>query len=379
MSGLFALGSNGSGQLGLGHKEDVSVPKPVVFHCEPPSDPIVKVAAGGNHTIVLTDSGKAYWSGDSSKGACGITTISTADNAQFEELILSETESLGPIAAVACTWESSTFALKDEDGKATLLYSCGTGEQGQLGFEAKGIVEPRLIPNFPPPGTEVVHLEAGLAHMVAVLDTGEIYGWGNGRKGQLGQLVNLDDGGPSAPVIHLAPQKIGLGSEVDFRVISTVCGQHSTVLIGEEKEGKVAVLGPDKWGLKSNALKAVPGWVSITGSWGSVYALKSDGILIAWGRDDHGQLPPPGLPKLKSVQAGSEHVLAITESDEVITWGWGEHGNCGPQTDGKAGDVKGRWNTIASSTNLPDGSQVTAIGAGCATSWIYVQAEGIHL
>jgi protein ATS1 len=27
---VFALGSNGSGQLGIGHKEDVSVPKQVV-------------------------------------------------------------------------------------------------------------------------------------------------------------------------------------------------------------------------------------------------------------------------------------------------------------------------------------------------------------
>ncbi|KAK6086525.1 RCC1 domain-containing protein [Seiridium cupressi] len=379
MAGLFALGSNGSGQLGIGHKEDVSVPKPVIFHCEPPSDAIVKIAAGGNHTIVLTESGKGYWSGDSSKGACGITTISTADNAQFEELVLTETETSAPITHVACTWESSTFVVKDEDGKATKVYSCGTGKQGQLGFEAKGIVEPRLISSFPPVGTEVVRLAAGLAHVVAVLDNGEVFGWGNGRKGQLGQLVALDDGTPPVPVVHLAPCKIGSTSGVNFAVTDVVCGQYSTVLIGSLEEGKMITLGSDKWGLKSNAPPAVPSWSSIDGSWGGVYILKQDGSLAAWGRDDHGQLPPPDVPKLKHIQAGSEHVLALTEDGSVIAWGWGEHGNCGPQTDGKTGDVKGRWNVVASSKNLPEGSCVAKIGAGCATSWIYVKAEGIHL
>lgn len=379
MAGLFSLGSNGSGQLGLGHKEDVSVPKSVLFHCEPASDPVVKVAAGGNHTIILTSSGKAYWSGDSAKGACGITTVGTADNAQFEELVLSETDPLGPVVDVACTWESSTFVLRDDTGKATRVYSCGTGDQGQLGFESKGIAQPTAIPDFPPAGTEVVRLVAGLAHVVAVLDNGEVFGWGNGRKGQLGQSARLDDGAPPAPVIYLAPVKIGDSSGVDFKVVDAVCGSHSTTLFGAPGEGRIAMLGPDKWGLRSNAPQTAAGWAAVSGGWGCIYVLKDDGTLVGWGRDDHGQLPPPGLPKIRSIQAGSEHALALTDDGDVVVWGWGEHGNCGPQTDGKAGDVKGRWNVIASTKNLPEGSQIATIGGGCATSWIFVQAEGVYL
>ncbi|KAK8138238.1 RCC1/BLIP-II protein [Apiospora sp. TS-2023a] len=379
MAGLFALGSNGSGQLGIGHKEDVSVPKPVFFHCEPPSDPIVKIAAGGNHTIILAESGRAYWSGDSSKGACGVTTISTADNAQFEDLVLVESETLGPIAHIACTWDSTTCVVRDEQGKARKVYSCGTGEQGQLGLEARGIVEPTLIPNFPPEGTEVMHLAGGMAHIVAVLDNGEVYGWGNGRKGQLGQAVVLDDGAPPAPIINFAPCKIGNSSGLDFKVVNAVCGQYTTCLFGESTEGRVLVLGPDKWGLKSKAPSTTPKWNAVDGSWGDVFVLGEDGTLTAWGRDEHGQLPPPNLPKVTRFVAGSEHSVAVTESNEVISWGWGEHGNCGPQTDGPSGVVKGRWNVIASGGFLPEGSQITAIGAGCATSWIYVHAEGLHL
>ncbi|KAK7970321.1 alpha-tubulin suppressor [Apiospora saccharicola] len=326
MAGLFALGSNGSGQLGIGHKEDVSVPKPVLFHCEPPSDPIVKIAAGGNHTIILTESGRAYWSGDSSKGACGVTTISTADNAQFEELILVESESLGPIAHITCTWDSTTCVVRDEQGKARKVYSCGTGEQGQLGLEARGIVEPTLIPNFPPEGTEVMHLASGMAHIVAVLDNGEVYGWGNGRKGQLGQAVVLDDGEPPAPIVNFAPCKIGNSSGLDFKIVNAVCGQYTTCLFGESTEGRVLVLGPDKWGLKSKAPSATPKWNAVDGSWGDVFVLGEDGTLTAWGRDEHGQLPPPNLPKVTRFVAGSEHSVAVTESNEVISWGWGSTG-----------------------------------------------------
>jgi len=34
MATVYAIGSNGSGQLGIGHKEDVSVPKQVLFDDE---------------------------------------------------------------------------------------------------------------------------------------------------------------------------------------------------------------------------------------------------------------------------------------------------------------------------------------------------------
>ncbi|KAK7924091.1 alpha-tubulin suppressor protein aats1 [Apiospora marii] len=337
------------------------------------------MAAGGNHTIILAESGRAYWSGDSSKGACGVTTISTADNAQFEQLILAKSETLGPIAHIACTWDSTTCVVRDEQGKARKVYSCGTGEQGQLGFEVRGIVEPKLIPDFPPEGTEVMHLASGMAHVVAVLDNGDVYGWGNGRKGQLGQAVVLDDGAPPTPIINFAPCKIGDSSGVDFQVVNAVCGRYTTCLFGESTEGRVLVLGPDKWGLKSKAPSATPQWKTVDGSWGDIFVLGEDGSLTAWGRDEHGQLPPPNLPKITKFVAGSEHAVAVTDTNEVISWGWGEHGNCGPQTDGPSGVVKGRWNVIASGDFLPEDSQIAAIGAGCATSWIYIHAEGLHL
>ncbi|KAI1637140.1 regulator of chromosome condensation 1/beta-lactamase-inhibitor protein II [Biscogniauxia mediterranea] len=373
MDGLFALGSNGSGQLGLGHREDVSVPKQVQFTREAPKDDMItRVAAGGNHTILLTESGRAYWSGDSSTNSCGIVSDSEQDSAQFQELVISKSDSSpSRVAHVACTWDSSVLILEDAHGKATQVYICGITENKVVrpGTDVASKGEPNLLVDFPPPGREVKDVAAGFKHVVIVLDNGDVYGWGNGRKGQLGRVDEGND------LIYQHPRQI---NDVNFKVAKAVCCQYTTCLIAEPGDGRILVLGADKWGLQSKAPIEVPSWKMISASWGGIYILKRDGSLIAWGRDDHGQLPPPNVPAISSIAAGSEHVLALTENGDVLAWGWGEHGNCGPQTE-KFGDVKGRWNVLASLKNLPEGTQITTIGAGCATSWIYIVADGIFL
>ncbi|XDG00992.1 hypothetical protein ABKA04_000607 [Annulohypoxylon sp. FPYF3050] len=374
MNGLFSLGSNGSGQLGIGHKEDVSVPKQVEFVGEIPDDEVVQIAAGGNHTIITTKTGKAYWSGDSSSGACGITQDTEHSNVpKFREFILSTSERLGAVAHVACTWDSSVLVLLDANDRATQVYTCGVADVGaaSAGSEPSILRTPNLLSDFPPPGTEVQSLAAGFRHVVVLLDNGDVYGWGNGRKGQLGELADTAD----AKGVLQHPQKI---SGIPFKVSEAVCCQYTTCFISEPGDGRIIVLGADKWGLKSTAPVEVPNWNMIGASWGSIYILQRNGQLIAWGRDDHGQLPPLLLPELESIATGSEHVLALTKDGDVLSWGWGEHGNCGPQTE-KYGDVKGRWNVLASLKNLPEGSNITAIGAGCATSWINITTEGVYL
>ncbi|KAI1122534.1 regulator of chromosome condensation 1/beta-lactamase-inhibitor protein II [Nemania abortiva] len=366
MDGLFALGSNGSGQLGLGHKEDVSVPKQVEFSQALHDDPVTQVAAGGNHTVLITASGKAYWSGDYASGCCGDveSEMKEASHPIFRKLCLPNSADIGPIIYATCTWDTTILAIRDGNGQATRVYSCGSTEL--IG----GTSIP--IPDFPPVGTAVTSLAAGFRHVVVVLSNGDVYGWGNGRKGQLGQILD----GTKAGGVVTRPRKI---SGVPFRVAKAVCCQYTTCLIAEPGDGRILVLGADKWGLASQAPAEIPSWKNMTASWGDIYILKRDGMLVAWGRDDHGQLPPLGLPEIASIAAGSEHVVALTAAGDVLAWGWGEHGNCGPHTDEKFGDVKGRWNVLASLKNLPEGSSITAIGAGCATSWVNILAEGIFL
>jgi protein ATS1 len=364
MSGavLFALGSNGSGQLGIGHKEDVSVPKQVIFYPNPPESPIVKVAAGGNHTLLLTESGHVWWSGDASSGASGLPHEDFASVPAFQELQLSHRaapETTSKTLFVAATWEASFLVKADSESRATKLFSFGTGLKGELGTGEMIVKSPSatLINDFPPSDTEIVDIAACMGHVVAVLSNGDVYGWGNGRKGQLGD----------PPGIVHSPRQI---TGVHFKATRAACGRELTCLFGEPSSGKIQVLGSDKWSVRSAAPETIPEWKEVGSSWGNVYILKQDGSLLSWGRDDHGQLPPPNLPAIQKIAIGSEHVVAISESGDVLSWGWGEHGNCGPQVD--HGDVRGRFNIIASSKFIPPDTNITSIGAGCATSWVFI-------
>jgi protein ATS1 len=361
MIAIYAIGSNGSGQLGIGHKEDVSVPKPALFD-NTSLDEVTAVKAGGNHTIVLS-SGRLYLAGDPASGACGLVSELKTSHPHFWRLRLANEEAIltnqAAILYFAASWNASFMVQQDENGRATKVYSFGTGNKGELGvgefvFRSS---HAQLIEAFPPTELEVVDLAASVSHVVAVLSNGEVYGWGSGRKGQLGD----PDG------VVYSPRKI---NGIDFKVIRAVCGREFTYLLGEPEEGKHIILGSNKWNLRSSAPTTVPGWKDVGASWGSIFVLQKDGNLLSWGRDDHGQLAPNGLPALTQIAIGSEHVLCLTSEGDVLAWGWGEHGNCGPTT--VDGDVRGRWNILASAKFIPPTSKILAIGAGCATSWICV-------
>ncbi len=362
MMDLFALGSNGSGQLGIGHKEDVSVPKPVQFSPDPPGT-VTAVAAGGNHTLLLTGSGELYWSGDAASGACG--RVPGAAEPIFRAMASPDgTGGVTRVGMVAATWEASVFTTLDQHGKNTALYSCGVGLKGELG-QGPLIVRvpaPSRIPDFIPPDTEVVHLSACMGHAVVVLSNGHAYGWGNGRKGQLG--------GPEELVF--SPRKI---EGVPFSITKAACGKDFTCFVGEASKGQICILGSDKWGLRSSAPPAVPGWQEIGAGWSNIYVLLSDGRVLSWGRNDYGQNTPDIPLKALKIAIGSEHAVALLEGGDVLAWGWGEHGNCGPAPTQQQ-PTGGQHNMIASSKYLPPGTRITGIGAGCATSWVIIEQQG---
>lgn len=317
---------------------------------------VKQLAAGGNHTVMLCDDMKVRVTGNNEDGRCGLKSIKRLTHPTDMPLPLDErTGQAIEIKQVAAGW-SSTFLLT-KDGEA---YVCGSGQGGELGL---GLGVPnsaslQKIPPFAPHGSEIVFLVSGMAHTIAILSTGEVYGWGNGRKGQLGE--------PSQGVWE--PRKI---EDVGLYATQAVCTKDFTIVVDDPSIRDLAVLGQsnnDRFGIKTSAPASISGWKSIAASWGSVYVLNVAGDFVAWGRDDRGQLPPQDLPKIEAVAAGSEHCLALANDGKLLAWGWGEHGNCGSPTD-ENGDVKGRWNEI----EVP--GRVSKIFAGCATSFIETEEQ----
>ncbi|QDS75784.1 hypothetical protein FKW77_008902 [Venturia effusa] len=340
---LFALGSNGSGQLGIGHREDAHNPTPCILPQNFDASTILAFAAGGNHTLIASP-GLLHAAGDASGSRYPLVR-------KYTEATETERFRLSAMSAKLCsaTWESSTW-VDDMDR----VFTCGTGNKGELG-QGEGVIsfsEPKIIKNFPPSelDEQIIDLHGSMSHTAAVLLNGEVYGWGAGRRGQLGE--------PAKDC--WSPRKI---EGISFEAYRVVCGRDFTYVVGAPESGNHVVLGSDRFGVSSNAPKKLPPWKEVGASWGSIFVLLQTGELLSWGRNDHGQLCPPGLPQIEQIAVGSEHVVALTVDGKVITWGWGEHGNCGMPID-EIGDVKGRWNEL-----VVPGIAIT-IGAGCATTFI---------
>lgn len=350
---LYAFGSNGSGQLGVGHTDDLSKPEAIVTGDSSIPWTVKQLAAGGNHTVVLCSDGKVKATGNNEDGRCGLGE--TKQTTKFTEVALPLGEDGSPLQVkqVATSWSATNLLCSDG-----CLYVCGTGYSGELGLgtDVKIAASLKRLPDFPPLGTEVLFITSGMAHTVAILSNQDVYGWGKGREGQVGE--------PAHDV--WTPRRI---DGLEFGATQAACGKDFTLIVGESSTGQTAVLGAqrrDRFGIRTTAPSSLLEWKSISASWGSAYALRDAGCIAAWGRDDHGQLPPRDLPEIEAVAAGSEHCLALTKAGKVLAWGWGEHGNCGEPTD-EQGDVKLGWNEIEIA------GRASKIFAGCATS--FVEAE----
>ncbi|KAL8790805.1 MAG: hypothetical protein Q9213_000429 [Squamulea squamosa] len=349
---LYGFGSNGSGQLGIGHVEDTSLPQlcQVTSHQEWPSS-IKTIETGGNHTLVLLESGQLYVAGFTRDGRAGLDP-STELITKFSE-VPSSIFGGSKVKLCLALWEASVIVTdKDE------IYTFGVGSKGELGMgtEVKGGT--CRLGKFWPLDEHIMDLSSSMAHTVVILSNGDVYGWGNGRKGQLGAPAE----------IVWEPRKV---QNLHFRVVQAVCGKDFSYLVGEPKHGQHAILGSDKWNIQSHAPTSNPEWTQVAASWGSIFTLNSSGNLHAWGRNDHGQLGPDKRPVgFARIAAGSEHAIALTDSGTIATWGWGEHGNCGPDMDSQ-GDVKG-WNEIPAN-RFGESCNIVGIAAGCATTFVWTE------
>ncbi|KAL4931339.1 RCC1 domain-containing protein [Aspergillus undulatus] len=419
---LYALGSNGSGQLGLGHDEDVSVPGRCLFEPEPESesesesqDPssstfqsqaqrhasVSRIVAGGNHTLLLLSDGRVYAAGEDGDGRCGGGSSNPGgDRAgkRFKRVILTHRPrflrdsydgatktktKIGLFKGVSATWEASFLVTSDTNGKQNgqgvdggdKIFVLGSGSKGELGL-GFGMIEAYMqqIPNFPPSGNslKVVSIASGMSHTVVILSDGRVWGWGASRKGQLGREHVNDK-------ILWNPKRISVPA--GFRATDVVCGREFTVLSGYPEKGEILIYGSepglgsrnglgDKWGIHTSLPNPdlIQGYKKTHAAWHGIYVHQADSTILSWGRNDRGQLPPAELNgvRVRDIAVGSEHGLALLDDGSVVAFGWGEHGNCGRETDEK-GDVKGpEYKRI----EFPEGSRVVGLGAGCATSWI---------
>lgn len=374
----------------------------------------VQIRAGGNHTLVLFNDGRACVTGDDADGRCGTMKLRDREKEQKQDQpntteaggasdstvpcpaegkkfkALSVTSGLDPekkdiinrFACVAATW-SASFVVDAQTRRN--IYAFGTGSKGELGLGPGHTQSHRPtrvsrvnadVPttnaqhlSFPPPELYITAVASGMGHIAVLLSNGDVYGWGQSRKGQLGSALI------EAKIVWEPRKIIGL----PFIPDDVACGKDFT-MVASKQTGQVCVLGTNRWQIASipDSLGSMPlenRICSVQASWHGAYVLCEDGSLMAWGRNDRGQIPPDRhLPKIRRMAIGSEHIMLLTDKGEVLACGWGEHGNCGTDVDDR-GDVKERLAKVHLDMNRSENEEIIDVGAGCATSWIVTRAR----
>lgn len=347
---IVALGSNGRYQLGVLHNEDVSTPQLVDVMVEKCSESLCgvrQIANGGNHSLLLTENGDIHGTGLNTNGQLGFV------NDQELQKGFVKLQSPVQFSQVACGWEFSVAV--DTTGQ---IYTCGLGTKGELGLgptilstsiQKKEFTFTKLE-SFPPGNTHIVDVQCALNHTVVLLSDGTVWGWGASKKGQLG------DG--KEPVTWI-PQLVF--SDPDLPIEFIACGREYTVL---GTKTTVKVLGADRFGVRSNVPEIGEPIKHIGSGWSSIHLHLQSGEVLSWGNNSHGQLIPDQNRTFSKIVVGSEHVLAI-DSDEnthkVFAWGWGEHGNCGPQGLESRRSISLVWESA---------QEIKGLYAGQANGWI---------
>lgn len=363
---ILCCGSNGNFQLGIGNDEDQNeLQKTLIMYngmltSQVESRP-VSIRLGGNHTLLLLESGELFSAGDNTHGQCG----HPVDKDETHIPVFKKVNHVKKWKAVACGWEFSVLVDIDDD-----FYVCGLGLKGELGSGEK-VRELALAKTAWRFSSAVESIKASLSHTIIKLEDGSFYGFGSCRRGQLGRMEPILVGDKTKQrALVWWPRKLDFG--VDAPLQYSV-GRDVTVIIDEKRTCHVFGKEPTTRLLDTEVL-------SLKSMWSSTHILCQDAAgkkkILSFGNNSHGQLFPGDADlNIVNFEIGSEHGLLLESENKVLAWGWGEHGNCGkqkPLPEGAHADIDQQV-TFNYLNPLYNGTHsVVLLGAGCATSWVAI-------
>ncbi|XP_041693949.1 RCC1 domain-containing protein 1-like isoform X5 [Coregonus clupeaformis] len=206
----------------------------------------VSLALGTEHAVLLTASGDIYTWGSGSHGQLGHGDLSPQEEPRAMEALLGM-----PMSTVAAGGWHSVCTSAGGD-----LYVWGWNESGQLGLPSRALRGEQQksqgtggastckdqeegsnevfisIQAFPAlvdvtQSCEVSKISCGSRHTAAVTSTGDLYTWGWGEYGQLGQgTVSSSD----------EPRRVEFFKDQGLRVVDVVCGPWNTFVSAIKKD-----------------------------------------------------------------------------------------------------------------------------------------------
>ncbi|MES1910326.1 MAG: hypothetical protein MHM6MM_002938 [Cercozoa sp. M6MM] len=330
----FAWGAGYHGQLGRkqqrGQKKYSNEP---VFVAMEGNTSVAQVHAGGLHSTVVTSRGHVLSWGDGRSWQLGHEHegfVSQATPRLVDSLAGEHT-----ICQVACG-QSHTLALTRNGD----MFSWGFGRYGQTGQgDRQNVRLPQKLAPIPDlEGAAVVSISCGDKHSAALLSDGRVYTWGCGEHGQLGlgflgtssDVLVPTQVGPDFfrgenPNTHQDERENQLKAE-SHRIVQVECGAIFTAFV--RADGAVFVSGFGEY----------------------LYPGQSQNFFYEPLR-----ISLPRGTRVSRVACGQSHIVALTESKEVVTWGSGEYGQLGHGV---------RHNSTIAKVVLPASKNVVSIAAG---------------
>ncbi|CAN9497541.1 unnamed protein product [Ophioblennius macclurei] len=171
---LFAWGHNGYSQLGNGTTNQGVAP--LLVSANLLNKKVTEVACGSHHSMALTDSGEVYAWGYNNCGQVGSGSTANQPTPRRVSSCLQNKVAV----SIVCGQTSSLAVVNNGE-----VYGWGYNGNGQLGLGNNGnqLTPCRLAALQ---GVCVQQIVSGYAHCLALTDEGLLYAWGSNTYGQLG-------------------------------------------------------------------------------------------------------------------------------------------------------------------------------------------------
>ncbi|AWI08340.1 immunoglobulin domain-containing protein [Ereboglobus luteus] len=294
---------------------------------------VIKVAAGGEHSLFLTDDGTLWGMGHSWYGQLGDARGYTGTGYQTYHITPARVAT--DVTAMAAGVSHSLFIKSDGS-----LWAVGANHFGQLG---DGTTTNRRVPVQV--ATGVIAVAAGYSHSLFLKTDGSLWTMGNNRYGQLGDGASGSEDYPD-----IANRRIPMQIATDVDTIAAG-GSHSLFV---KSDGTLWVMGWNGYGQLgdgSAANRVFPmqvgtGVDAVAAGRNHSLFVKNDGSLWAMGFNDWGQLgyywdggtimnqriPAQMAVDVIAVTAGKSHSLLIKSDGSLWGTGLNYRGQLGDDT-----------------------------------------------
>ena len=328
-----------------------------------------ELACGDRHSLVLTTAGVAYAFGDGEQGQLGVGSdvVTNADPSLRRRTrpVPVDVSELGFVAHIAAA-DTASVAI---NGKGQ-VWAWGDNRRGELG---QGDTEPRPVPTMVRgiADRRIKQVACGGHHVLALTGSGQVFSWGMGTRGQLGHKGCVEAaaaaGAAGAAAAADKPTPVMVETLRGARVIHVGAGREYSMAVATTKA--LHILGEENHvGRKTKEQRVVVGWGdNRSGQLGN--GAKDAGCEIPTLNDFllMEQKESLGTHTVARVFCGAFHTIFLLENSTLFVCGLNQYGQLG------TGDT---WDVLIPRHILSVGN-VISVGCGNRHTVLATGGKGV--